>query len=227
MTQTAEYSHICPLCEASANSLFHTDTQERLRYREYWQCQHCELIFVPTSFHLSHEEEKAIYDFHENDPNDEHYRLFLSPAALMVEKYAKKGGHGLDFGAGPGPALSEMLKESGYSCEIFDPYYHAEQSVWNTQYDFITSTEVFEHLSSPAKVIRKLTEHLHSKEGVLVLMTMLWQEQTEFQKWSYKNDPTHICFFTSKTFEWVARKFGLELLLAKRNLIVLRKLKNE
>ena len=55
-------TQICPLCQQQNNRLFHQD-----KYRKYFQCLNCELIFVPPNYHLSEADEKAIYDYHENE----------------------------------------------------------------------------------------------------------------------------------------------------------------
>ena len=71
----------CPLCHGNATCFIEDE------HRQYIQCEKCALIFVPTEFHLTREEEKAQYDLHENDPNDSGYRQFLSRLAdPLLEK---------------------------------------------------------------------------------------------------------------------------------------------
>ncbi|RTE85948.1 MULTISPECIES: class I SAM-dependent methyltransferase [Gammaproteobacteria] len=222
MTQHAESTEICPLCKSFSTSLWCTDSQARLNHREYWQCQNCELVFVPPQFHLSHDDEKAIYDLHENHIDDPGYQRYLQPAFNAVTSSLPQQSIGLDFGAGPGPALATMLTAASYKTSLYDAYYHRNNDVWQHTYDFITCTEVFEHLSQPHDVIQQLHSHL-KPNGVLVVMTMFWQQQKEFMQWSYKNDPTHICFYTPKTFHWIVNHWGYELVQTTHNLAVMRK----
>jgi hypothetical protein len=37
---------------------------------------------------------------------------------------------------------------------------------------------------------------LLKKGGVLAIMTQMITKETDFSTWYYKNDPTHICFFS-------------------------------
>ena len=62
----------CPLCSGRSIVSYYTDVR-----RDYLQCSICELIFVPSHQRLSQQEEKAIYDQHQNTPDDQGYREFL------------------------------------------------------------------------------------------------------------------------------------------------------
>ena len=63
----------CPLCRETAPELFFED-----KNRTYLRCRNCMLVFVPTRFRLSAQEERATYDLHQNDAQDPGYRRFLS-----------------------------------------------------------------------------------------------------------------------------------------------------
>ena len=58
-----------------------------------------------------------------------------------------------------------------------------------------------------------------SPYGFLAIMTRFYPLEDEkpcekkFSKWYYKRDPTHIAFYTSKTFQWLTKKFGLSIIL--------------
>ncbi|MEI4850515.1 class I SAM-dependent methyltransferase, partial [Klebsiella pneumoniae] len=80
------------------------------------------------------------------------------------------GARGLDFGCGPGPALATMLREAGMDMALFDPFFYPQASVLERQYDFITCTEVVEHLHRPAEVFRQL-DRLLAPGGWLGVMT--------------------------------------------------------
>lgn len=110
---------------------------------------------------------------------------------------------GLDFGSGPGPTLSLMLRERGYDMAIFDPFYANDPAVLNRTYDFITATEVIEHIARPAEVFHTLFNLLPA-HGVLGLMTRLVPTDRRFTDWHYQKDPTHISFYSPQTFHWMA-----------------------
>ena len=122
-------------------------------------------------------------------------------------KLLPAGASGLDFGSGPGPTLSVMFSERGYKMRIYDQFYADDRSVWQEYYDFITATEVVEHLRDPHFELNRLWHHV-KPGGVLGLMTKMVTDSDAFSRWHYKNDPTHICFFSVTTFMWLAQYWG-------------------
>jgi hypothetical protein len=203
----------CPLC--SSDSKFYLEDKKR----SYRQCSTCDLVFVPEKYILTADEEKAEYDLHENDPEDPGYRKFLSRIFDPVQERSKPAARGLDFGCGPGPALSQMFSEAGYEMAKYDLYYFPDDSVLNSTYDFVTCTEVIEHIresEAAFELLFKLTP-----DGVLGLMTKLVKDKEAFAGWHYKNDPTHIRFYSRKTFEYVAEKFKLKVEFIGSDVIIL------
>jgi len=124
--------------------------------------------------------------------------------------------HGLDFGCGPGPTLSIMLEELGHTMKLYDIYYHPERSVLEQQYDFVTATEVIEHLYEPAQVWQQWL-NLVKPGGWLGIMTKMVIDVEAFAHWHYKNDLTHVIFFSQATFEYLAERDKLELEFRKRD----------
>jgi 2-polyprenyl-3-methyl-5-hydroxy-6-metoxy-1,4-benzoquinol methylase len=166
--------------------------------------------------------EKAIYDQHQNDLLDEGYRRFLMRALDPVIARVDKGATGLEFGCGPGPLLAKMLNEAGYHVNLYDLYYHPHNDVLKLSYDFITCTEVIEHVAEPKHVFEHLLSML--KTGApLVLMTKLVLGPERFATWHYKNDLTHISYFSRATFEFVARQFNVAIEFIGSDVIVLTK----
>ncbi|KAA0446159.1 MAG: class I SAM-dependent methyltransferase [Candidatus Thioglobus sp.] len=194
----------CPLCSADSKPYYQDSAAE------YLHCTRCDLVFVPPLFHLSADEEKKRYDQHQNNPNDQRYRQFLAQLVTPVSKYIKPGSKGLDFGSGPGPTLSVMLTKYGCQMDLFDKFYANNLAVFNNKYDFICATEVVEHLNNPKFELQRLLEILKSG-GVLALMTQMINEKVEFSSWYYKNDPTHICFFSKQTMRYLAKIYGTKL----------------
>jgi len=210
-------SHHCPLCESTNNRLHFSD-----KHRDYYRCNLCRVIFVPPVFWLSADEEKAIYDYHENSPNDSHYRQFLSRLTKPLQQRLKTPSFGLDFGCGPGPTLSIMLQEQGHQVAIYDHFYADNTAVFNRCYDFITATEVIEHLHYPRKELERLWQLL-TAPGYLGLMTKLIPEDKPFSQWHYKNDLTHIIFYAKETMQWIAQQWQADLTLMGNDVILLQK----
>jgi SAM-dependent methyltransferase len=208
---------VCPLCKTSDCNAYFAD-----RRRDYFQCPICRLIFVLPDQFLSAAAEKAEYDLHENKPDDPGYRSFLSRVLVPMQERIMPGSHGLDFGSGPGPTLSLMFEEAGHRMEIYDKFYADNFYVFEKQYDFITATEVLEHLHNPSKTMNSLWECLKTG-GWFGIMTKLATGKEAFAKWHYKNDLTHVCFFSRNTFRWLADLWQAELVFVGKDVVLLKK----
>lgn|SRR5690606_1116002 len=207
----------CPLCQGAETQLFHAAPA-----RDYLRCVRCLLVFVPPAFHLDPVAEKAHYDTHDNRPDDPGYRRFLARLADPLADRLAPGSSGLDFGCGPGPCLALMLEEQGHRVALHDAYYHPAPEVFAARHDFITATEVIEHLSRPGAVLDQLWSCLKSG-GWLALMTSRLTADTDFARWYYKNDPTHIAFFAAETFHWLAARWGAEPIFVDPAVVLLQK----
>ena len=211
------YSSICPICDTNQKLAFFQDAE-----REYYQCSCCDLIFVSRDYHLSEYEERARYDSHNNDPDDPRYRNFIKQLLTPLLAILPRNSYGLDFGSGPGPTLSLMLEECGHKVDLYDKFYAQNDAVFQNRYDFITATEVVEHLSRPLKDLEALVKILH-KGGILAIMTEIVLPQLDFTSWYYKNDPSHLCFYSEKTFVYLANLLGLEIVALSERVIILKK----
>ena len=208
----------CPLCENPEGSeLFHRDT-----FRDYYRCPFCSLIHIPPWQRLSPEAERDEYDKHQNSPDDAGYRKFLNRLFTPMNERLHGKSSGLDFGSGPGPTLSLMFEEAGHKVTLYDPFYEPDRAALNTHYDFITTSEVVEHLYTPAASLSLLWSLL-LPGGWLGIMTKLALDKTAFSTWHYKNDPTHVCFFSRATMEWLAGQWQAEFVLMGRDIVLLRK----
>ncbi len=195
----------CPLCRKDTKEEFYHDHR-----RNYLLCRHCHLVFVPSTHYLSQADEKAAYDHHQNSPTDLDYRRFLSRVFDPLQERIAPNSHGLDFGSGPGPTLSVMFEEIGHTVTLYDHFYANNPAALHQTYDFITATEVVEHLHDPSTSLSQLWTLL-KPGGYLGLMTKLVRDQQAFATWHYKNDLTHVCFFSRATFEWLANQWQAEL----------------
>jgi hypothetical protein len=194
----------CPLCAHPADAFCFA------RSRDYLRCPQCDLIFVHGRFHLPPDEEKLRYDCHENDPDDPRYRNFLNRLFQPLEKKLTPGMHGLDFGCGPGPTLSLMLREAGFPCAEYDLHYADDPSVLKTQYDFLTCSETLEHLYRPREELERFLA-LVRPGGWIGMMTQLHDESpVPFERWHYIHDETHVCFYSKKTFRWLTERYRLK-----------------
>ena len=195
----------CPLCFSVKTGVHDQD-----KIRAYLLCANCKLVFVPSTHQLSATAEKKVYDQHRNSAEDLAYRKFLSRLMTPMLSYLPTKARGLDFGCGSGPTLSVMLEERGFEMAIYDPYYFHQPEVLARQYDFITATEVVEHLARPAQVFEQLFRML-KLGGVLGLMTRMIPSLNRFSSWYYTLDPTHIAFYAEESFRYLADHYGYQV----------------
>eukprot|EP00796_Vickermania_ingenoplastis_P009589 gene9589-6742_t len=203
--------------------------------RAFYCCQQCNLIFVPQKYFLSEAEEKAEYDLHQNNSEDEGYRRFLMRAAQPVlDRFKDQDSeiNGLDYGCGPCPVLASIFSTSLHcKMEIYDLFYFPDEGVLTRQYDFITLTEVVEHLENPLRVLVRLWRLL-KPGGSLVIMTKRAAGTVDaFRNWHYIRDLTHITFFADRSFEWIREyletEYGdcLRLVFHSSDVVLLAQLK--
>jgi hypothetical protein len=159
--------------------------------------------------HLSLAQQKTVYDTHQNDSSDVGYLRFLSAALEPVAAHLNPGSKALDYGSGPGPALGKLLADFGIETRLYDPIY--EPDCPKGPFELIFSTETFEHFPDPAGSIRDITGLL-KPAGLLTIMTQQWTDAGRFGSWSYTRDRTHVCFYHTRTFQWIAGHFGYDIL---------------
>ena len=219
---TEPESHSCPLCSRTGIVPYHRD-----KARDYLNCRSCDLVFVPPAQHLSATDERAYYDSHDNRPDDPGYRRFLNRLFTPLNQRLAPASQGLDFGCGPGPTLSKMFEEAGHAVALYDPYYAPDRSVLSAQYDFITLSEVVEHLAEPGKELDSLWRGL-APGGWLGIMTKRVRDQEAFRSWHYITDPTHIAYFSEATFHWLTGHWSLmgipaTLIIAGNDVVLIEK----
>jgi SAM-dependent methyltransferase len=195
----------CPVCEQQEPETFQI-VQDTIYYR----CPLCLATLMAPQNRLNATDENAVYALHDNHPDDPGYRRFLSRLVAPLLERLSPGSSGLDFGCGPGPALAQMMAESGMNMSLYDPYFYPDSSTLDKRYDFVTCTEVIEHLHHPAAVFRQLGR-LVRPGGLLGIMTCFQTDDERFANWHYRRDPTHVVFYRQATLEWLAAEHGWHL----------------
>jgi 2-polyprenyl-3-methyl-5-hydroxy-6-metoxy-1,4-benzoquinol methylase len=190
--------------------------------RDYWHCPKCDARFLDPAQRLPASEELAHYRTHRNSVDDPAYRDFLSRLATPLLARLTPGQSGLDYGCGPGPALAAMLKEAGHEMAVYDPFFAPDRAVLDRSYDFISCTETAEHFHNPADEFDRLGGLLRPG-GWLALMTCLHTEETNFAKWYYRKDPTHVVFYAAQTMRQIATIRGWSYEFPANNVVLMRK----
>lgn len=205
----------CPVCAESVVRFFLAVGELR-----YWRCPHCLATLLEPRQRLTLGDERAEYRLHRNDPADAGYRAFLARLAEPLLARLAPASEGLDFGCGPGPALSAMLRHAGHRMRDYDPAFAPDPAALTRNYDFIACTEVFEHLHQPAREL-DLLERLLRPCGVLAVMTSFQTDDARFADWQYRRDPTHVVFYRRRTFEVLARARGWKCEFPAANVVFL------
>lgn len=209
----------CQICKTKIN--------ENIIYsnRFFYYCHNCELIFQEKSQKLSENDEKKRYLFHNNTLENTGYINFLNQFInSCVIPFEIKNNLFFDFGSGPNPVLSHLLKKLGYNGFYYDKYFHDNKEYKKYRYGLITCTEVLEHLENPLSYFDQFKKLL-LKGGLFAGMTYFHPGNKDlFYNWWYKNDPTHISFYTKKTVSYLADKLKMKILFINdKNMFVLQK----
>eukprot|EP00033_Pygsuia_biforma_P002621 GCRY01002901.1.p1 GENE.GCRY01002901.1~~GCRY01002901.1.p1 ORF type:complete len:224 (+),score=14.40 GCRY01002901.1:134-805(+) len=219
-------SHVCPLCLANNTIQFQKCTDQR----EYFICEVCDLVFLLEEYFVDPLTERQEYDLHENSPDSQGYRQWLSKlvdplSSFVLQQFSeRKDIYGLDYGCGPGPTISVMMNEKGLnSYQNYDVFFFPQKHNFQpSHFDVISCTEVLEHLHSPHEVLSEM-DALLKPGGFIGFMTCLRDSSCSFEKWWYRRDCTHVCFFSLKTVEFLSSRFCWELSFHKSNCFIFKK----
>jgi len=132
----------------------------------------------------------------------------LNVTTVQSLSVLRPGACGLDFGCGREPTLSVLFEEAGFPCANYDLHYFNDPAVLAMQYDFVTCSETMEHFRNPRAEFERLLS-LVKPGGWIGIMTQLRDDAPEFSTWFYKDDATHLCFFSQRTFQWLEKTYTL------------------
>ncbi len=206
----------CKIC-GNETKIINDEAREKI----YLKCSVCEAIAIKDEFFVPAEREKGQYDNHNNSiENSGYVKMFENFLDFFWDTIKDEATETLDFGSGPGPVLSKIIEKRSLHVDIFDKFYQPDEVYKDKKYDLITSTEVFEHLKNPLETLLLFKKHL-KKDGIIAIMTLFHNNDTEeFLNWWYRRDPTHILFYTPKTFEVMCAMCGLKILKTDHKRII-------
>lgn len=195
----------CKICKEETYDIY--DSQFDI---VYYRCKACAFIYEDPKYHHSLKDEHEEYLRHNNSIEDEGYVNMFLKFMNAFEPYLI-GKETLEYGSGPEPVFSQVLRQQGYHVTSYDPFFLPDESYLDRSYDLITSTEVFEHFIEPLEEIEKLLALL-KPGGILAIMTQFPKDDDHFLTWWYRRDPTHISFYTIDTFKYICKCYSLEML---------------
>lgn len=194
----------------------------------YWRCNNCEGVFLDSKCFLSPIEQKKRYNLHNNDCTDNGYTTFLKSFIQPVLKNIHKPLlRILDYGCGPcNQSGISNLNKVIYECEKtdkqiisentelveWDPFFANDVEVLKFPADLVCCLEVAEHFENPEKDFTGLAKSC-KEGGIVAIGTMLVPKTDEdFKKWWYKNDSTHVSFYSLKSLKECGKKTGLSFI---------------
>lgn len=202
----------------------------------FFKCNECCCIFRNSFYILPENEEHLRYFTHNNDLDDPNYIKYLSDSIKPFLEHIKDDEFGLDFGCGPTKGIEHILKGKNFNLTSFDKYFYpsfktslipnANSEIQSSSlleadqqnlYDYIFCHEVVEHFVDTRHEFEHLIKKLKPK-GRLFIRTEIYPE--DFENWYYKNDSTHVFFFSEITFNYLAKLFNLEFLKLDKNKFV-------
>jgi SAM-dependent methyltransferase len=216
--KTPKKNHKCPLCESLADYFCSVGEENRA----YYKCGNCHAVFLHPENYIDFSSEKSRYETHNNDVTDKRYQQFVSPITDAVQSQFPLSAKGLDYGCGTGPVASVVLEDSGFrNIALYDPFFEPHHHYLTKTYDFIICCEVMEHFFNPKEEFLRLRNLLEPSGKLYCKTSILKTEFDEdyFQNWWYKNDPTHVFFYTKKTLEYIADTFKFNNLVMETKLI--------
>lgn len=191
--------------------------------KNYYFCDCCGVVYKSKDLILNNSEEKKRYEYHNNSIDDikyvNYFKKFIDNSVIPYIN----GKEGLDYGCGKNCVLEQIL-ERDYQLEVdsYDKYFLNDVKL-QSRYDFIVCTEVIEHIDNPLDFLNILDNFLTPGKTISI-MTQLLDNVNDFFSWWYIRDETHICFFSVKTFKFIARKMNYDIVYTNNiDAIVLRK----
>ena len=109
----------CKICNTSLASML----DERNGW-EFFHCKSCEFIFKNPNNYVTSDKELSQYQNHNNTIESRGYvEMFEKFITTTFEPYLDEIQNSLEFGSGPGPVLSQLLKQKNLNVDIYDKYF--------------------------------------------------------------------------------------------------------
>ncbi|WP_041396179.1 PfkB family carbohydrate kinase [Gracilinema caldarium] len=191
--------------------------------RSFFACDSCGFVWADPKSFLDREAEQNRYMLHNNNRYNKEYVQFISTILnrvlqrwnIIVNDAAPRI---LDWGSGPEPVASELLREQGFQVESYDPFFGPSLPQEQQRFDIIICIEVAEHFKNPLADFAAMNHYL-KPGGLLAVHTHTLPDQyfsikndeisRFFSSWWYKEDPTHVAFYSEITLRTLGFVCGL------------------
>lgn len=181
----------------------------------YFKCSACQFIQTEEPYWLSESYQSAItnLDLGLVSRNVVNSRFVATLIQTMFDGKKKF----IDYGGGYGMFV-RMLRDRGfdyyrqdmYCANIFAKHFDVSDLAPTTRFELLTAFEVFEHLVDPAMELEQMLQYSNN----ILFSTELQPEGENISNWWYIAPETgqHIAFYTLRSLQVLAERFGLYLL---------------
>lgn len=205
----------CPLCTRNRVVNFYQD-----RKRHYFRCEECQLLFADASSHLPPSAEQSKY--RQANSKQRPLQQFITSLVDQCQQQQSAPLVGLNFGRIADASTLANVEAQGHQLLQYDPFFAADHTLLQRQYDFICCYRVFEHFRFPHREWQLLCSLL-KPGGWMAISTQLLTQLSGFEKWHHKDNLTHVSFYQRATFEFLANQANFRLLFAANDLILVQK----
>jgi hypothetical protein len=140
---------------------------------------------------------------HDNSESNSGYVRFLNAVAETAISYTPENGSILDFGCGKNAVLAGILSKKGVQSDSYDPLFGYYIDFSEKKYDTIILCEVIEHIRNLHDEI-SLIQKLLKLDSNVIIRTQQHPSLELFPQWWYRQDSTHINFFSDRALEYLA-----------------------
>ncbi|MFQ5432369.1 MAG: class I SAM-dependent methyltransferase [Nitrospinota bacterium] len=199
--------------------------------RRFYKCPSCGLIFTNETAGNAASEKHYMSQWKSTDAD--FWKQQVDGLLSVIHKYKMPVGRLLDFGSGAGEITKEF-QARGIEATPLDPMingYLKDQN-YPQKFEVVVGVEVIEHLPDMWDELKEIKRNL-SADGIMLFTTILTDgfidsanEREQFRGWWYKDDPTHVSFFSRKSvfrlaehMGYTADIYGTQLFVLKRRYI--------
>jgi Methyltransferase domain len=203
----------CKICTTQAKKVFSARVMNKYDV-EYFRYDRCEYLFTEDPYWLDEAYKRAI---NISDTGvisrNQQFTIILSPIIYFL---FNKNGNYVDYAGGYG-LFTRMMRDVGFDFYWYDPHCENlfssgfEINIKNeNHFEVISAFEVFEHLINPADEIKKM---LQLSKTIIFSTEILPIPVPKPDDWWYYafEHGQHISFYSLKTLNFLAKKFGLNL----------------